>query len=58
MDFNFKDIKRAYKGLGVERGRTVLLKTDLRSPGAYDHPDRNGALSAHYSALSDFDISG
>ena len=58
MDFNFKDIKRAYKGLGVERGRTVLLKTDLRSPGAYDHPDRNGALSAHYNPLSGFDISG
>jgi len=53
MDYNFKDIKKAYKELGVERGRTVLLKTDLRYLGAYDHPGRNGALSAHYNALSD-----
>ena len=58
MDYNYKDIKNAYKEIGVERGRTVLLKTDLRYLGAHDSSDRNGALSAHYNALSGFDISG
>tara|TARA_B100001964_G_C13832725_1_gene422317 strand:+ start:114 stop:290 length:177 start_codon:yes stop_codon:yes gene_type:complete len=58
MDYNYKDIKKAYKELGVERSRTVLLKTDLRFLGAYDHQDRDEALSAHYNPLSGFDISG
>jgi len=53
MDYNYKDIKKAYKKLGVERGSTVLLKTDLRYLGAYDSLDRNEALSAHYNALSE-----
>jgi len=58
MDYNYKDIKKTYNKLGVERDRTVLLKTDLRYLGAHDSSDRNGALSAHYNALSGFDISG
>ena len=53
MDYNYKDIKNAYKEIGVERGRTVLLKTDLRYLGAYDHQDRDEVLSAHYNVLSD-----
>ena len=53
MDYNFADIKEAYKRVGIEKGMTVLLKTDLRYLGAYDHPDRNEVLYAHLGVLSD-----
>ena len=53
MAYNYKDIKKTYKRLGVESGKTVLLKTDLRYLGAYDHPERNEVLYAHLNVLSD-----
>jgi hypothetical protein len=30
MDYNYIEIKNAYKKLGVEKKKIVLLKTDLR----------------------------
>jgi aminoglycoside 3-N-acetyltransferase len=52
MDYSHQDIKRAYKEVGIEKGRIVLLKTDLRFLGAYENTDRNEILKAHFNALS------
>lgn len=53
MDYNYKDIKEAYKKLGVDRGRIVLLKTDLRYLGSYGNTDQEGVLRDHFNVLSD-----
>ena len=54
MDFNYEDIKNAYKKAGVTKGRVVLLKTDIRYLGVYDHEDQTESLAAHFNILSDY----
>ncbi len=51
-DYNYKDIERAYKKVGVSKGRTVLIKTDLRLLGLFDPKNSKGVLQAHFDVLS------
>ena len=53
MGYNFKDIKKAYSSLGVKKGQTVLLKTDLRWLGPFEKPGKPEVLKAHFNALAD-----
>ena len=53
MAYNYKDIKEAYKKVGVKKGDVVLLKTDLRYLGKFDHIDQKEMLPAHFNAISD-----
>ena len=43
----------AYKKLGVSKGMTVSLKTDLRYLGPYDSNSQNDLLAAHFNVLAD-----
>ena len=36
MKYNYYDIKNAYEKIGVSKGMTVALKTDLRFLGPYE----------------------
>ncbi len=53
--YSFSEIKEAYRKIGVRRGGTVLVKTDLRFLGAYqtssEGPDE--ILKAHFHALEE-----
>lgn len=53
MKYKHSDIKEAYKKVGVEKGRVVLIKSDLRYLGNYDRPDKMAVLHAHFNSLSD-----
>ena len=53
MSYNYDDIKKAYQKAGIAKGRVVLLKTDLRYLGAFDHEDQSESLAAHFNILSD-----
>ena len=53
MDYRKNDIIRAYEDVGVERGRVVVLRTDLRFLGRFAKTGREAILSAHFQALAD-----
>lgn len=53
MSYTFEDIKRAYAAVGVEEGRVVLVKTDLRYLGPFEDPRRSAILAAHFRALAE-----
>ena len=53
MKYNYYDIKEAYKKLGVSKGMTISLKTDLRYLGPYDSNSQNDLLAAHFNVLAD-----
>ena len=53
MKYNYQDIKNAYKKIGVSKGMTVSLKTDLRFLGSYDSNSQNDLLAAHFNVLAD-----
>ena len=53
MKYNYYDIKNAYKKLGVSKGMTISLKTDLRFLGPYDSNSQNDLLAAHFNVLAD-----
>ena len=53
MKYNYHDIKNAYKKLGVTKGMTVSLKTDLRFLGPYESTFQNDLLDAHFNVLAD-----
>ena len=46
-------IKNAYEKIGVSKGMTVSLKTDLRFLGPYDSNSQNDLLAAHFNVLAD-----
>ena len=52
MKYDYNDIKRAYKNIGISRGMTISLKTDLRFLGPFDD-SKFDLLSAHYNILAD-----
>lgn len=51
--YTFDEIKQAYSALGISRGKTVLVKTDLRYLGPYAVPKKGEILKAHFEALSE-----
>lgn len=51
MDYNFLDIKEAYKKLGIGAEKIVLLKTNLATLGRYESSEKNKILMAHYDAI-------
>ena len=53
MKYNYYDIKNAYKKIGVSKGMTLSLKTDLRYLGPYDSNSQNDLLAAHFNVLAD-----
>lgn len=53
MSYSFVDIKDAYAKAGVEKGRVVLVKTDLRYLGGYQESTGNAVLDAHFRALAE-----
>ena len=51
MAYTFDDILAAYRTVGVTKGRTVLVKTDLRLLGPYAELRGSALLDAHLRAL-------
>ena len=53
MGYNFKQIVKAYKKIGIKRGDNVLVKSDLRYLGNfYDKKIKSNLAEAHFLALS------
>jgi aminoglycoside 3-N-acetyltransferase len=53
MKYNYYDIKNAYEKIGMSKGMTVLIKTDLRFLGPYESNSQNDLLAAHFNVLVD-----
>jgi aminoglycoside 3-N-acetyltransferase len=53
MDYNYKDIREAFKRLGVEKKRVVLIRTDLKYLGRYENHNKNEILKAYFDVLAD-----
>ena len=53
MRYTYQDIKKAYKKLGISKGKVILLKTDVRHLGPYDNKNQGEALAAHFNVLAD-----
>jgi aminoglycoside 3-N-acetyltransferase len=52
-NYNYNDIKEAYEKIGVTKGMTISLKTDLRFLGPYSSNLQNDLLEAHFNILAD-----
>ncbi len=53
VDYTAEDLRRAYEEVGVRRGMTVLLKTDLLKLGYFESRKKEDILEAHFRVLSD-----
>ncbi len=53
VDYTYSDLVKAYREVGIEKGRTVSIQTDVSLLGAFETLDREEFLKAHYSALAD-----
>ncbi len=53
MRYNYNDIRNAYKKIGISKGMTISLKTDLRFLGPYYDDQHGDLLAAHFKALSE-----
>lgn len=53
MDYTRNDLIEAYRKLGVKRGGTVLVQSDLASLGVYEHHEANKICEAHFTAIAD-----
>jgi len=51
MHYTYRDIKQAYKKVGVKKGRIILLKTDLSLLGKFEKVCKNEILKAHFNTL-------
>ncbi len=51
--YNYTEIVNAYQKIGIRKGSTVSLKTDLRWLGPFNGDDQREILQAHFSALSE-----
>ena len=49
--YTYEDILAAYKAIGIGKGQTVLVKSDLRLLGPFAVPSRDAILQAHFKAL-------
>lgn len=52
-DYTYEDILKAYAAIGVKRGSTVMLRTDLRWLGRYAGATPTAVLAAHADALAE-----
>ncbi len=53
MKYNKNDIKKAYKDIGISKGMTLAIKTDIRFLGPYEKSDQNQLLSDHLNAITE-----
>lgn len=53
MKYNYNDIREAYKKIGISKGMTISLKTDLRFLGPYYDDQHGDLLAAHFNALAE-----
>jgi aminoglycoside 3-N-acetyltransferase len=53
MRYSYNDIREAYKKIGISKGMTISLKTDLRFLGPYYDEQYSDVLAAHFNALAD-----
>ena len=53
MGYDYNDIKKSYKELGISKGMVISLKTDLRMLGPFNHKNQRESLVAHFNALAD-----
>jgi len=53
MRYNYNDIKESFKNLGISKGMTISLKTDLKFLGPYNHENQREALKANFNVLAD-----
>ena len=53
MRYNYNDIREAYKKIGISKGMTISLKTDLRFLGPYYDDQHVDVLAAHFNALAE-----
>jgi len=53
IDYTYNDIINAYRKIGIQKGSTVLLKTDMRYLGNFESRKRDDILSAHFDALAE-----
>jgi len=51
MNYSFDDLINVYEGVGVKRGRTVFIESDLACLGLYEVNDFDRIVSDHYMAL-------
>jgi aminoglycoside 3-N-acetyltransferase len=51
MSYSYADLINAYGALGVEKGRTVYVTSDLVYLMAYEKPGKKALLEAHFNAL-------
>lgn len=49
--YTYAEILEAYKAIGVSKGRTVVVHSDLTHLSAYTEPGKDALLDAHYNAL-------
>ena len=52
-DYTLNDIKGAYKKIGIRKGSTVLLKTDMRFLGYFESRRKEDILNAHFNVLAE-----
>jgi len=53
IDYTCGDIKTAYERIGVKRGATVLLKTDMLYLGYFESRRKEDILNAHFKVLAE-----
>jgi aminoglycoside 3-N-acetyltransferase len=53
MKYNYNDIRESYEKIGISKGMTISLKTDLRFLGPYSSNSQNDMLEAHFNVLAD-----
>lgn len=51
VDYNYNDIKKAYRQLGVKKNRVVFVQSDLACLGAYEIMEKEAISGAHLRAL-------
>jgi len=53
MTYSFEQLKQAYKNLGVEKDRVVLVSGNLAYLMEFEMPGKKEVLEAHYRALTE-----
>ena len=51
--YSYQNIIDAFKKIGVTKGKTVLVKSDLRFSGPFEKPNKKSTLESYFNALSE-----
>ncbi len=51
MDYSLEDLRKTYKALGVNKGSTVLFKSNLFNLGFFSSNKKNDILNSHFNTL-------